>query len=181
MADELLELETRRDIYDLVRREPGLHMREIQRRLDLSIALTEYHLRQLEESDLVTSIMEEGYKRFYPTTGADGGELRSLGGEERRMLGLFRQPIPLRVTLFLLNDEPATNSQIADGLGLSRSRLSFHLNKMLRQNVIRKLTRSEGRGYVLVDRGRTLKLLIAHRPSQDMLDECADLWDSLDI
>lgn len=181
MADELLELETRRDIYDLVRREPGLHMREIQRRLDLSIALTEYHLRQLEEAGLVVSIAEEGYKRFYPTTGADGGELRSLGGDERRMLGLFRQSIPLRVTLFLLNDEPATNSHIADGLGISRSRLSFHLNKLLRQNVIRKLTRSEGRGYVLVDRARTLKLLIAHRPSPDLLDECADLWDSLDV
>jgi len=70
---------------------------------------------------------------------------------------------------------------MADGLGISRSRLSFHLNKMLRQNVIRKLTRSEGRGYAMVDRNRTLKLLIAHRPSPDMLDECADLWDSLDI
>lgn len=181
MADDLLELETRRDIYDLVRGEPGLHMREIQRRLDLSIALTEYHLRQLEEAGLVTSILEEGYKRFYPTTGADGGELRSLGGEERRMLGLFRQSIPLRVTLYLLNNEPSTNSEIADGLDISRSRLSFHLNKMLRQNVIRKLTRSEGRGYALVDRARTLKLLIAHRPSPDLLDECADLWDSLDI
>ena len=181
MADELLELETRRDIYDLVRREPGLHMREIQRRLDLSIALTEYHLRQLEESELVTSITEEGYKRFYPTTGADGGELRAMGGEERRMLGLFRQAIPLQVTLFLLNNEPATNSQMADGLGISRSRLSFHLNKMLRQNVIRKLYRSEGRGYALVDRRRTLKLLIAHRPSPDLLDEVADLWDSLDV
>jgi predicted transcriptional regulator len=181
MADQLLELETRRDIYDLVRTEPGLHMRELQRRLDLSIALTEYHLRQLEDSGLVVSITEEGYKRFYPTTGVDGGELRSLGGDERRMLGLFRQSIPLRIALFLLNDEPATNSQIADSLGVSRSRLSFHLNKMLRQSVIKKLTRSEGKGYVLVDRDRTLKLLIAYRPSRDLLDECADLWDSLDI
>lgn len=181
MADDLLELETRRDIYDLVRREPGLHMRELQRRLDLSIALTEYHLRQLERSGLVTSILEEGYKRFYPTTGADGGELKALGGDERRMIGLFRQSIPLRITLYLLNEEPATNSQIADSLGVSRSRLSFHLNKMLRQNVIRKLTRSEGRGYALVDHNRTLKLLIAHRPSADLLDECSDLWDSLDI
>ncbi len=181
MADQLLELETRRDIYDLVVREPGIHMRELQRRLDLSIALTEYHLRQLEESGLVSSITEEGYKRFYPTTGADGGDLRTLGSVERRMLGLFRQSIPLRITLFLLNDEPATNSRMADGLGISRSRLSFHLNKMLRQNVIRKLTRSEGKGYALVDRRRTLKLLIAHRPSPDLLDECADLWDSLDV
>lgn len=181
MADNLLELETRRDIYDLVRREPGIHMREIQRRLDLSIALTEYHLRQLVKSGLLTSISEEGYKRFYPTTGADGGELRALGGDERRMIGLFRQSIPLRITLYLLNDEPGTNSQIADSLGVSRSRLSFHLNKMLRQNVIRKLSRSEGRGYVLVDRERTLKLLIAYRPSPDLLDECSDLWDSLDI
>ncbi len=180
MASEVLELETRRDIYDLVRRTPGLHMREIQRQLDLSIALTEYHLRQLENADLIISIMEEGYKRYYPTTGVDGGTL-ALGGDERRMVGLFRQSIPLRVTLLLLNRDSATNSEIADGLDISRSRLSFHLNKMMRQGVLRKLARSEGRGYALVDRNKTLKLLIAYRPSPDLLDECADLWDSLDI
>lgn len=180
MVNEVLELETRRDIYDLVRRIPGLHMRELQRQLDLSIALTEYHLRQLEEAELIVSIMEEGYKRYYPTTGADGGAL-ALGGDERRMVGLFRQSIPLRVTLFLLHRDIATNSEIADALDISRSRLSFHLNKMMRQGILRKLARSEGRGYALIDHNKTLKLLIAYRPSPDLLDECADLWDSLEI
>ena len=180
MADEVLDLETRRGIYDLVRRVPGLHMRELQRQLDLSIALTEYHLRQLEEAELIVSITEEGYKRYYPTTGADGGIL-ALGGDDRRMVGLFRQPIPLQITLLLLNRESATNSEIADGLGISRSRLSFHLNKMIRQGLIRKLVRSEGRGYALVDRNKTLKLLIAYRPPKDLLDECTELWDSLEI
>ena len=180
MASEVLELEIRRDIYDLVRRTPGLHMREIQRQLDLSIALTEYHLRQLEGAELILSIMEEGYKRYYPTTGADGGKL-ALGGDERRMVGLFRQSIPLQVTLLLLNRDNATNSEIADELGISRSRLSFHLNKMMRQGILRKLARSEGRGYALIDHNKTLKLLIAYRPSPDLLDECADLWDSLEI
>ncbi len=180
MASKVLELEIRRDIYDLVRRTPGLHMRELQRQSDLSIALTEYHLRQLEDAELIVSIMEEGYKRYYPTTGADGGKL-ALGGDERRMVGLFRQAIPLQVTLLLLNRDSATNSEIADELGISRSRLSFHLNKMMRQGILRKLTRSEGRGYALVDHNKTLKLLIAYRPSPDLLDECADLWDSLEI
>ncbi|MCK4266301.1 MAG: winged helix-turn-helix transcriptional regulator [Thermoplasmata archaeon] len=180
MASEILELEIRRNIYDLVRRTPGLHMRELQRQLDLSIALTEYHLRLLEGAELIVSIMEEGYKRYYPTTGADGGKL-ALGGDERRMVGLFRQSIPLRVTLFLLNRDSATNSEIADGLGISRSRLSFHLNKMMRQGILRRLARSEGRGYALIDHNKILKLLIAHRPSPDLLDECADLWDTLEI
>ena len=181
MVEELLELETRREIYDLVRRVPGLHMREIQRQLDLSIALTECHLRQLEEAGLLVSILEEGYKRYYPTTGADGGELKALGAEERRMIGLFRQSIPLRITLFLLSRDVATQSEIADRLGISRSRLSFHLNKLLRQGVVRKLSRREGRGYSLVDRNKTFRLIIAYRPSPDLLDECAELWDSLDV
>lgn len=181
MVEELLELETRREIHDLVRRVPGLHMREIQRQLDLSIALTEYHLNQLEEAGLLVSIQEEGYRRYYPTTGADGGQLRALNSDERRMIGLFRQTIPLRVTLFLLTRDVATQSEIADGLGVSRSRLSFHLNKLLRQGVVRRLSRREGRGYSLVDRNRTLRLMIAYRPSPDLLDECAELWDSLDV
>lgn len=181
MPEELLELETRRELYDLVRRVPGLHMREIQRQLDLSIALTEYHLHHMEEAGLIVSVTEGGYRRYYPATGADGGPLTSLGGQERRWVGLFRQPIPLQVTLFLLGRETATNSEMSEALDVSPSRLSFHLSKLLRNDVIERLPRREGRGYRVVDRPRVLRLLIAYRPPPDLLDEVAELWDSLDI
>ncbi len=181
MSEDLLELETRRDIYDLVRRMPGLHMREIQRQLDLSIALAEYHLNQLERAGLVASVTEEGYRRYYPARAGTEGAVAGLRGEERRMVAVLRQPIPLRVTLFLMARGSATHTEIGQGLGVSPSKLSFHMKKLVRTGVVRRLSRSEGRGYAVSDKDTVLRLLIAYRPTQDLLDEVQELWESLDL
>lgn len=153
-------------------------MREIQRELDLSIALAEYHLRVLERAGLVTSTTQEGYKRYYPAP-EEGG--RGLGGQERRVLGVLRQAIPLKVTLLLMRDGRATNKEMAEALGLSPSRLSFHVKKLLGAGVVRRLPRSEGRGYELEDPETTLRLLVAYRPPPDVLDECTELWEDLGL
>ncbi len=174
----MLELETRRELYNIVRAFPGLHMREIQRKVDMSIALTEYHLRVLVKADLVTETSEGGYKRYYPSP-EEGG--KGIGAQERRMLGTLRQAIPLRVTLLLLKDGQATNKEMSKRLGLSPSRLTFHLNKLLKVGVVRRLSRSEGKGYTLEDPATTLRLLVTNRPPPDILDECTDLWEELGL
>lgn len=178
MDDEALELETRRELYDLVRKFPGLHMREIHRELGLSIALAEYHLGVLERSGLVTSVTEEGYKRFYPAP-QEGG--RGLGGRERRMLGVLRQTIPLRITLMLLKQGRVSNKEMSERLGLTPSRLSFHLKKLMKAGVVRRLSRTEGRAYELEDPELVLRLVVAYRPPPDVLDECDDLWQELGL
>ena len=174
----MLELETRRELFDVVRAFPGLHMREIQRKADMSIALTEYHLRVLVKAGLVTETSEGGYKRYYPSP-VEGG--RGMGARERRMLGTLRQTIPLRVTLLLLRDGHATNKDMSQRLGLSPSRLTFHINKLLRAGVVRRLSRSEGKGYTLEDPDATLRMLVTNRPPPDVLDECTDLWEELGL
>jgi predicted transcriptional regulator len=181
MSDDVLELETRREIYDLVRRMPGLHMREIQRQMDMSIALTEYHLHQLERAGLVTSITEEGYRRYYPARAERGGTVAGLSGDDRRMVAVLRQPIPLMATLFLMGRESATHTEIGESLDVSPSKLSFHMKKLVRTGLVRRLPRSEGRGYAVIDRDRVLRLLIAYRPTPDLLDEVQELWEALDL
>jgi predicted transcriptional regulator len=181
MSMDVLELETRRDLYDLVRRMPGLHMREIQRQMDLSIALTEYHLRQLENAGLIASVTEEGYRRYYPAREGADGSVAGLTGAERRMVAVLRQPIPLRVALFLMGRPSANHTEIGGSLGLSPSKLSFHMRKLVGAGVVRKLPRSEGRGYAISDRERVLRLLIAYRPTPDLLDDVQELWEALDL
>lgn len=177
MVDGPLELETRRDIYALVRSVPGLHMRDIQRRLELSIALAEYHLRYLEEAGMLVSVEEGGYRRYYPATAVDGGP--GIGARDRRVLSVLRQPVALRIALYLLTVESSTLSEVAAALERSPSGLSFHLKKLVRHGIVRRLERTEGRGYAIEDRRYITRLLLAYRPPPDMVDECAELWDSL--
>src|SRR6266545_4896322 len=43
MDEEILAVKTRRDLYEFVRKNPGFHLREVSRALDLSITLVDDH------------------------------------------------------------------------------------------------------------------------------------------
>jgi predicted transcriptional regulator len=179
MAENVLELETRREIFDLIKKLPGLHMREISRKLDMSIALVEYHLNYLEDNEVINAITEGGYKRYYheDIDGEDTGP--KIGYGDRRILGLLRQKIPLQITLFLLKNKQASLTQLSDELRMSPSKLSFHLKKLLKYKIVRKIKRNEGRGFSLEEERKILRLLIVNKPPEDMLEEFSDLWDGL--
>lgn len=168
-----LDLETRRRLYQLVQDYPGLHVRELARQLETSVALVEYHLGVLAGSGLVRVQEDAGFHRVFAA-----GERRSgLSAADRTTLAVLRKRIPLRITLYLLDDdEPVAHSRIAKDLGLGKSKLSFHLRNLEASQVLRKAP--DGR-YEPVDRRRLLGLLLENRPTPDLREEFADLWLSL--
>jgi len=181
MFDEVLELETRRAIYKFIKEFPGFHMREIERTLKMSIALVEYHLNYLETAEVIVSITDGGYKRYYIQPKAEDGSEHRFGQQERRILGLLRQKIPLQIVLYLLKNKQATHTKISDELKISPSKLSFHLKKLLARGVVAKLGREDGKAYIVENEGLVIKLLVMHKPPHDMLVEFSELWESLDI
>src|SRR5438128_11674467 len=95
MDEEFLAVKTRRDLYEFVRRNPGFHLREISRELNLSITLVDYHLRFLEKHELLTSAMDGEYKRYYPRSVPGAGDARpALSDSEQQVLALLRQAVP---------------------------------------------------------------------------------------
>src|SRR3989442_304955 len=106
MDREILAVKTRKDLYDFVRKNPGFHLRELSRALNLSITLADYHLRFLEKHELITSAMDGEYKRFFPRSTPGQAEARSaLTETEKQILAFLRQPVPLKVIDFLMERE----------------------------------------------------------------------------
>ena len=58
-----LELENRRRIHQEVTLNPGLHYRELQRRLDMVPGLLDYHLAYLQEKGLMIQKVPEQLER----------------------------------------------------------------------------------------------------------------------
>ncbi len=131
-ADEdVLAVKTRRDLYQYVRSNPGFHLREIARALNLSITLADYHLRFLEKNELVSWTMDGEYKRYYPRSQpGDAGARPALSDEQKRILAYLRQPVPFRVLAFLMEREAASHKEILEHVPVSPSTLSHHLKKM---------------------------------------------------
>lgn len=163
-------VEVRRRVLELVRQYPGLHLRELQRQLDTSAMLAEYHLNLLEKWGLVTSLEEKNYRRFYPNS-----ELpRPLPAEDKRALGLLRQTIPLGIILLLLERGPQSHGLITEILGLRKSTLTYHLKLLEDTGVIKR--EADTRRVELAERERILSLLRSYSLTPDLIDAYAGLW-----
>ncbi len=175
---ELLELETRRDIYNLVYTRPGLHLREIQRQLGMHVNLVEYHIHQLIASELVVSVHQGGYSRFFPAQapGSDR-QVDRLTSQEKRVLGMMRQPMPLRIMVYLLATGNPPHKDICEHLGCAPSTLTYHMKKMVRGQIVVQTTAGEGKGYHLSDRRSVARLLMLYKPAPfDQVDAFSELW-----
>lgn len=177
MDEEILAVKTRRDLYDFVRRNPGYHLREISRSLTLSITLADYHLRFLEKHDLVISAMDGEYKRYYPRSTPGQTDVRAaLTDPERQVLAFLRQPVPLRVITFLMEQESATHKQILEQVPVSPSTLSHHLKKMHAAGVIERVELTD-RGYRLAQPKTIARLMTAYElATPDQIDTFIRVW-----
>jgi predicted transcriptional regulator len=173
MAD-LLDLATRRRLYALVQAYPGLHIREAARQMETSVALVEYHAAILRENGLLREERDDRYVRLF-VVGKPGDKEPS--DAERRALAVLREKLPLRVTLHLLDAEvPQQHKAIVEALGISKSKLSFHLRKLEAAGIVAK--GADGR-FAVRERARLLALLLSFRPTPDLREEFADVWLSL--
>ena len=71
--EEILENENRRKIYEALERSPGIHLRELQRILDMPLTTLEYHLSYLVRKKIICSETDTHYRRYYAKPLGDGG------------------------------------------------------------------------------------------------------------
>src|SRR3989344_2547312 len=126
---EALALDVRKRIYDEIKASPGLHFRELQRRVGLATGSLQYHLDYLGKKHLVKMVKEKKFTRFYL--------IREVFEQEKEM-GVLRQESMRKIVLLLLQKKNANNRGISKAIGLSPSTTPWHLQKMLEQGVIEK-------------------------------------------
>ena len=172
MNNDALELETRRKIYDLVTKNPGLHLSKISELLNMRISLVEYHLFYLEKNQLVVSINESGYTRYYLK-----GE---IGTEDKKVLALLRQNVPLRIAILLLKCESSQHKALLQNLDVAPSTLSYHLKKLVTCGVVAVQTYGEEKGYSVINKEMVTRLIIQYKP-YNLIDSFKDMWVDLKV
>lgn len=154
---------------------PGIHLREIHRLSGVDLSLVEYHANQLEAEELVISIKQEGYRRFFSVKTPE----QPLTQDERRVLATLRREGPFAIVSYLLESGPARNRDIAEGTGLSRPAVSYHLKKLLDADIVERERAGDDRRYHLADPDRLRRLLRFYEPTPDMIDAYGELWDEV--
>ncbi len=166
-------METRRRIYDHVCDVPGVHLRQIQRDLEMPLGTLEYHLRQLERHDLVTTREDGRFKAYFPTEGMDR--------RDRDYLYFLRQEMPRRLALQIADQPDIGFQELKENMPVSGSTVSFHLKKLVEAGLIEDEKVGRQKIYRATDPERIQRIVVRYRKSfaDDLVDRFADAW--LDI
>lgn len=174
MADEGAKRTIRAEVYDAVRRYPGIHLRALERTLGVSAQLVNYHLRKLVEEGFVEVHEQGGYSRYYPTS---KGKAAKVTAKDQPLVGLLREEVPLHIVLVLLDHGPQSHAQLLARIGGAKSTLSYHLAKLAQLDIVE---REPGTPRLrLAERDRVYRLLLTYAPTPDLRDAFADLWGDL--
>lgn len=169
--NNVLELESRKKIYEIVRQYAGSHMREIQRISGMPFGMVSYHLSFLGKHNLIREEKDGNYVRYYPA---------SLEKCDEKLLGLLRQRSVRTILLYIMGNEGCSHQQISEGVRLSPSTITWHLKKLTDHGIVRAEKRIKEKAYFLaVPEERIVNLLICYRESfiDTLVDGFLDLWE----
>ena len=122
--ENVLDTEVRKNLYSYIEEYPGSHLREIARELDLKPSNAAWHLRKLEQTNLVRSRDIGGKKVYYLVEG--GVEARKEAIAEAILKNKNARDI-----LMYLVDHPGKHLlEIANALKLNHHTVKWHIKKM---------------------------------------------------
>jgi predicted transcriptional regulator len=164
---ETAELDIQKQIYLLISKQPGLNLSTIADEISISIPLALYHLRYLEKNELLTSTKDGGYLRYYVKG--------RIGSKDKKFLSLFRQEILLKIVLYLLKTPHSRHKEILENFTMSRSLLSYHLKKLVKQGIIDAYGFGQERRYKVINEEEIVRFLIKYEP-YEIFKGITDTW-----
>jgi predicted transcriptional regulator len=186
--NKTLELETRRNIYNHILRFPGIHFSDLCKKLNLKKNNVDYHLKILEKQGLIETSSDDGYLRYYPVKleGRDAEKVANLfarsfpyetnkrvlsifkyyipGSKERKILNLIKRPVPQKIILFLYLGDESSLMEIARGLKKHWTTISFHLKKLVKSDVVERVSNGKEVRYQIKDPEYVLRLAFMYTP-----------------
>ncbi|NVM30633.1 MAG: hypothetical protein HWN65_17470 [Candidatus Helarchaeota archaeon] len=125
-----LNQSTRQKIYDLIERNEGIHLREICRALDKKMGVVQYHIYVLEGANLISSMKDGRYKRFFVNHRDSPGERLVISILQRETTG------KVLMMIFEKNGDGVSHSSIAKEMKSSSQAITWHIHKLTDAGII---------------------------------------------
>ena len=167
--EEILENERRGEIYDFIKKNPGLHFRELQRRLKLPLTSLEYHIDYMVRKKILLKESGKHYSRYY---------VKHLDEYDKKILKSLRQRRLREIVLILLSKKKAKYSFLLESLNIPPSTLSFYLKYLVENKVIGRNKIGYENIYSIKEKDRIAKVLMTYRSSflDKLIDKTMNTW-----
>lgn len=170
-AEIMEDIESRKRIYEEIVMNPGLHFRELQRRLKMPTGMLEYHLNVMVKDGIIITREEGRYRRFFANS--------VMSSKERKILGVLRNYIARKIVIFVLENERVNHKKIMEYINLSPSTVSYHLNKLVKNGILKREIVGRENYYSVTDPKLVAYTIIRHKKSflDSLVDNFAKIWE----
>ena len=169
--DKILELETRKRVYNLVKEHAGCHFRDLERKSNLPASSIKYHLNYLAKYGLIQEEKDGNNIRYFP---------KEFNPENKILLGLLRQKSLREILLFILTNKNCSHSNIVNFTNLSPPTITWHLKKLENKGIISSNINGRNKTYkIIADENEIMSLLITYKESflDSLVDNIIETWD----
>lgn len=160
--DIVLENSRRKKIYNFIRKNPGIHLRELQRKLSIPLSSLEHHVEYMIRKDIIDKEREGRYTRYF------AGHLTK---EEREVISALRHAKLREIVSIVLKQKEVKSQDFIDHLNIPSSTLSYYLKYLVEHSILVRQKIGYENIYSIKDQ-RVGKILIIHEPS--LVDKLAD-------
>jgi len=167
-----LDIEKRKKIYDLIRKNPGLHFRELLRMLNMNVGDLQYNLSVLEKESLIVGKDESGYRRYYPNP--------MEFPEEKKILPFLRQPVQRKIIVEILFKGKTTLIEISENLNIKSQTAFYHIKKMLKSEIIIQEKDGKNTYYTVKNPELVARTLVRYREgfSDKLVEKFIEFWNA---
>ena len=202
--DNILKLKTRKELYEFIKDNPGLNLRDISRKKEIPVSTLNYHLFHMEKLEIIEIKSKGQYKFLYAK--------HKVGTHDKQIIQLLRQKIPCQIFLSLLFSAAFSQKDICEDLDLNPPLVNYHIKKLIKLGIIEEIQIKErkfhplknhpepllkrvfherrpiGREKIYVGRNRDIiedfyRVLITHKESfenKEYIQSFIDLWEELE-
>ena len=161
-----------------VQRYPGVHLREIRRRLGIPIGTLDYHLYRLGREGLISVRFQGGYKCCYP--GTSEVDRAPIPVPEQVLLALLRQALPRTLLLHLYLEGPTAPVDLGKAINTTPPNLSYFLKRLEAAGVVVREGTGSGRRVRLAEPKHVHQVLLKYPPlPETAVDRFLQFWGEL--
>ena len=156
----VLKNSKRKKIFNLIKSNPGLHLRELQRRSKMALSSLEYHVDYMARHNVVYREREGGFTRYFAQQPTE---------EEHKLISALRHEKMREIVLIVLDKKVAKFQDLKDYLNLPSSTLSYYLKYLMDNCILIKQQIGYESIYSIQDQNVRKALLMAESSFTDKL------------
>lgn len=128
-------------VLHFIQKNPGCHMRQIKRDLDMAMGTIQYHLNSLEKMGRIVSEKAESNRFYFP--------IGTFGDLERNILKILNRDSAREILLFIIEQKNPTQTDISNNVKISPGTANWHISRLLEYGIISEQREGKFKKYII--------------------------------